>query len=364
MRIDFKRAKQILEEEATAAATGPVSDKWIARIRKLEEACGDRNLTFLAALGTALLARATNPEVDVSTLKASTSERGYSARSLCKEVLAALAPRLGIDLGVTGREPLNNQPFFAEERITDALPIRPEQRPALQALLESLEVIEHTSSEEEARLALRTFLKTRNRRGAAEGLREGAGHGLTIETLAAAAEQFVLERSERGKRAQAVAAGLLDVTFGEARVVTGRVYDPDRHFPGDVAVRASEWTESDIIRVFEVRDKRVTSEDIVHFAVKVLERGIRQAGMIAVASGQADLDLSEGLSWARAHGLEILVYSDWRSFARHAAFWAEGNATDPAAAAFRHIHARLQELEVSREGIEAWSKIEGGYLNQ
>src|SRR5215831_2987034 len=106
MRIDYKKAEQVLNEEATAAV-GPVSEAWSARIQRLVEACGGSNLTCIAMLGTAMLAKATHLDVDVTTLQAGAGPRGYSARSLATGVLSANRHRLGIDLGANRREPLN-----------------------------------------------------------------------------------------------------------------------------------------------------------------------------------------------------------------------------------------------------------------
>lgn len=125
MLVDKQVALRILEEEVEAAKSDAAPEAWIALIKKLEIACGGDNLTFFAALGTAMLAKATNPAIDVHALKSSVSERGYSARTVCQHVLAAYAPKYGIDLGVTGREPLNNSPFYRESLISENLVVNP-----------------------------------------------------------------------------------------------------------------------------------------------------------------------------------------------------------------------------------------------
>jgi hypothetical protein len=72
--------------------------------------------------------------------------------------------------------------------------------------------------------------------------------------LASFITDFVKENSEGGKRAQAVAAGLLGVFAGSERIVSDRINDPDRHLPGDVGIKRTDnpklWE-----KVFEVRDK-------------------------------------------------------------------------------------------------------------
>ena len=51
-------------------------------------------------------------------------QRGViSADSGCHSVLVPAAAELGISLGVTGREPLNNQPYFRMTRLGDNQPV-------------------------------------------------------------------------------------------------------------------------------------------------------------------------------------------------------------------------------------------------
>jgi hypothetical protein len=42
---------------------------------------------------------------------------------LCHSVLVPLSAELGFSLGVTGREPLNNQPYFRMTRLDDGTPV-------------------------------------------------------------------------------------------------------------------------------------------------------------------------------------------------------------------------------------------------
>ena len=124
----------ILHAEAAASRDQSVSAHWVSLIKSVVDACEGGSRTHIAALGTALLAKATNLQVDVFALKVKGGGEGaYSARSLAKEVLAADAPMLGLDLGVTGREPLNNQPYFRYDRIfpeMDVKATRPVPTPA------------------------------------------------------------------------------------------------------------------------------------------------------------------------------------------------------------------------------------------
>lgn len=372
MRINKEKALRILEEEVASKA--PVPKKWSDRIEALS-AAAEGNKTFIAVLGTALLAKSVEPHVDPFSLKDSTGPRGYSARSLCKDVLAANAPRLHIDLGVRGREPLNNQPFFAENLISEKLPVKESGREPLRLLLEALGALDSIKDPKEARAALRAFLVSRRTEVGLHEIGTKAGDGLTEYTLLRAIQAFVSENSESGKRAQAVVAGLLDVEFGSPRVEVGKVFDPSRHFAGDVVVKnksqtvtsglllgvqdaaSEDYSASTVALAYEVRDKLVTANDLYHFAQRVLDHKGKRAVMVAVAP-QPPLETEEknaAIEWAAERGVRLYVYLGWEQFLRDSLFRAQDDATP--GSAYRAIFQRLAQVEVSPEGIKRWELL-------
>ena len=69
-----------------------------------------------------MIAKAMRLDVDLFAIKplhAHDNPNAFSARSLCHAVLVPLAADLAISIGVTGREPLNNQPYFRMTRLGD-----------------------------------------------------------------------------------------------------------------------------------------------------------------------------------------------------------------------------------------------------
>src|SRR5688572_6589145 len=82
--IDYDKALRILEEEAALAKSQPVEGGWVTQVKALSELCvGGVPRTHIAMLGTALLAKATNPAVDVFALKVQAGTPGaYTARAL------------------------------------------------------------------------------------------------------------------------------------------------------------------------------------------------------------------------------------------------------------------------------------------
>jgi hypothetical protein len=203
-----------------------------------------------------------------------------------------------------------------------------------------------------------------------------AGDNLTESTLLRAIKTFVSENSESGKRAQAVAAGLLDVEFGSHRVEVGKVFDPSRQFPGDVVVRnkpqaiapgllleaqdsaADNYGTSTVALAYEVRDKPVTANDLYHFVQRVLDHEVKRAVMIAVAS-QPPLgtEANDAIEWAAKRGVRLYVYLGWEQFLRDSMFRAQDGATP--GSTYRAIFQRLAQVEVSSEGVERWELLGG-----
>ncbi len=353
MQIDRNEALGILEHEVELAKTDAGPSVWRRRIESLEEACGDSNLTFFAALGTAMLAKATDTDVDVFSLKAGSSDRGYSARSLCQHVLAAYAPRLGIDLGVTGREPLNNSPFFRESTISDQLVVKPGQSPALATLLNCLRELDKIKTRRAAKGALRAFLSVRQRADTNWTLNTDAANRVALRSYAKRVSAYVARRSENGRRAQAVAAGILDAAFGCDRVETGRINDPDARFVGDVVVYSDD-DKKQVQHSFEVRDKRVNDADLNHFTVRLTEHGVSSGAMICPINDVIDESLVSAIEWAEDRNIILRLYPDWNEFVTEVFFWSSNEPSGLLSLATTSIFSRLRELEVSNDGIQEW----------
>jgi hypothetical protein len=356
LRIDHAAARRVLEE-AVASQRPPVTS-WVQRIEHFSSLMPDgAPKTHVAMLGTAVLARATDPRVDVFALKTTRGgPNAYSARSLAQHVLAAEAIRLGIDLGVTGREPLNNQPYFRADRIDQSMEqiVRGDGLPAFRELCGILTELS-TMDAAEAREVLRAFVVVRKRE-APTALGDSGTFTPLPSQLAEAIETFVSGRSEGGRRAQAVAAGLADEAFGDLKVTLGRVNDPDRRLPGDVVLRHIE-PPFQVTRAIEVRDKIVKESDLFHFVHKCLEREVDRAAVLCVARRQSALDSKSATDHAHSLGISLRVYVGWRELLDDAVFSSKRPPRELIGGVGHSIFERLSELEVSTEGIEAWRRI-------
>ena len=227
MKISIPAARDRLAAAyGWAVSERPVPDEWTRRAVEIGES---PSRTYVAALLTAALARATTAEVDAQWLKVTTDPRSYSARGLCHKVLVPASDALGFSLGATGREPLNNQPFFRYDRIdrmdrvhSSAIHHRDlggfggaRAEPAVLGVMR-LDACGDPS----------TRLPVNRRESQARARRS------VVCRLVDAVERLLLDDAEQGRRAQAVVAAAFDLIFSEIHVE--RVNSPSRHFPGDV----------------------------------------------------------------------------------------------------------------------------------
>jgi len=355
--IDKAQATKILLEEGRRAETEDVPVGWEGEVERLSQACTDASKTHIAFLGTALLAKATDINADAFAVKAGAKTSGaYSARSLGHGVLVPNAPKLGISLGVTGREPLNNQPYF---RISRAVPkeilplVKGSSRRPVEILCEILEQLDRVGNAAEARGALRAFIKVRRGYWPAALAAAPTSLPTDLEHLIELIISFVASRSEGGKRAQAAAAGIMDLFAGPDRVETGRINDPDRHLPGDVGVKSVlpgvRWES-----VMEVRDKPVSENDLILFSMKAAEAGVQKAAVLAVASRQREFSAHKAKLWAAARGVDLVVFRGWGDFVGQAVFWCPYPWPEAIANADIFIRNRLIGAEVSSGTLEEW----------
>lgn len=354
MNIDRKLATAVLVAEAASAVHGQVDSHWQHLIENFSRICDEGTRTHIAFLGTAILAKATNIEVDVWCVKARSSEPGaYSARGLGHGVLVTNAPALGINLGVTGREPLNNQPYFQIDRVTRNITVHGNARIALDSLCDILEELSKVTSVAQARVALRAFIFVRRQWNPSYGSLTEVAAGLSVDQLIAIIREFVAEDSEGGKRAQAVVAGLMDLYVGAGRVITSRINDPDRNLPGDVGVKSAS-AEMLWEKTIEVRDKLVKEPDLYHYAQKAMEHQVGEAALIAVNSEQPVLTEATVREWARERGVSLTLFRGWDVFIRQVLFWSEPSSAVAIRTLATLIFSRLKELEVSEAGVETW----------
>jgi hypothetical protein len=360
MKLNKEDAREMLRAQAAAIANGTVvSASWQEKVERLSQLCEEgASKTHIAFLGTVLLAKALDRSADLYAIKP-TLDKGnasaFSARTLCHSVLVPLAAELGINLGVTGREPLNNQPYFRMTRLGDATPIHPGGRAAFDYMLELVKELQAAPSEDAGIQGIRAFIAVRRAYQPRYAAAAGA-IAVSPEQLTAAIAAFVRDNSEGGKRAQAVVAGLFDVFAGDGRVESGRINDPSRKYPGDVCVRSAETPEV-FEKAIEVRDKPVQLSDIQIFGKKCIDMGIREAAIVMVGERQQAVDRAALATWAADFGLGLTLFIGWDTFVDQVLFWAELPKPDAAVQAAICIETRLLGVEALPASVQRWQEL-------
>lgn len=278
MPIDYSAAKVLLQHASSLErGGGAVDPEWVGVVEQVASFEGWR--TPVAVLGVVLLARSLDSSIDPFCLKAGAGGEGtYTPRTLCHGVLVPFAREAGYDLGVTGAEPFNNQPWFRYGRISEDMQVK--NRPALLELIEILNTVA-TLDERMAFDALVAYLSARRVSPPSTG--GGVGPANSLADLVRLVDSFLVH-SEGGKRGQAYTAAVLDLVLDD--VTMARINDPSRTAPGDVRSYSRGFA-------IEIKQKSVDALEIRHFASECERFGFDQAGYVALAPGQEWLDVDE-----------------------------------------------------------------------
>ena len=359
--IDYKLANQLFHKVAANLSAGHSPDaRWRSRIEEFSaqvERVGIR--TYIAMLGTACLAKAVNPKVNVFSLKSSSPHEGsYSARAVATKALVPAALEARVHLGVTGREPLNNQPFFRLSALDDGSlfkVIKTNAKSLAQMLLVMLEKIQEDESGCEARTALAAFISVRRDYWPKYGEAKQGEYSMPLAGLCSAVAEFVRVESEGGRRAQAVAAALFSSGLHSEVLCSDRVNDPDRHFPGDLGIYDGETDQ--VIAAVEVRDKPVASSDVLAFAQKCAEACLSTAGVVAAVGALPSVEEATLEACAFNFGVELRIYESLPELVREALMWSSCNQTEFIARVHMFGRRFLARMEVSVSTVETWDRI-------
>jgi hypothetical protein len=340
LAVALERAYQLARSDADLPAA------WDERVARIEQA----PKTYVAALGAALLAKATDARVDSLAHKPAASDRGYALRSVA-EFLATKQADLGIHLGATGRWPLNNAPFNRNhERIDRFHSISPQARPFYEDLVRYLRELDR-ASQEEATEALAVFI--RRRRAFAESelqrRRTRVGAAAPFADVLEAASLFVTEDPEGGRRGQAFAAAVLDCAYPAVRLRT--INDPGR-------IDVSAWHGEAMRLAVEVKQLAVEEGVALELAADAADAGCDRALLVAFGPRQALLDRErihhESLT---NYGVLVEVTTSVREFVSSILLSADVPIVDVAYRLQHRFDARMIEIGVGSDSRERWNHL-------
>lgn len=351
MAIDIPAddAIRVLEHAAELArdSAHQPSALWLDRVAKLE--AWKSNKLALTAFGAAILAKATEPNVDpLALIDRSGDSNSYNARLFARDVLVPNAARLGFLLGTPGPDPLAGSPWFGPERIDDIDKWRPAARQAADDLVGWLASLSH----DDAQLALVAFV--RRRTAAMEHQVEqrkqalvSAGRVVPLEELGAAVDRFISRNPEHGRRGAAAAAAAFSAAG--LRVVARPVHDPGQI---DVDVLGSEGL---LTIGIEVKQKPATEQDALDIAVGCREEGATRAVLCAFGQGTERLPDGRLAHEAdRDHGVILHIVYSTGDLIRLAALASQRPRPAILADYPTRLAEHLAELDGSDDGLAQW----------
>lgn len=345
--IDYSAAEIVLLETlALARGEARLPVEWTSHARSVFEL---ESMTWTPAFATLLLAKAADERIDTMSLKAETDvPDAYSARGLCHKVLVPAAIKHRFSIRNTGREPLNNQPFFRYDRIDKIDRVRkPADREYFLDVAERANKLTGT----EARQAFAAFLREALAVTAAAQNVVVKTNGLTAHGVHVAVGDFLrFDTKDRPQRLQAFAAACLDLNFEEVR--TRRINDPSRDTPGDVhAVRGGS-----VAIAMEVRGKAVTAADLATFARTCEAAAVDRAVMFMDTPQQPVLDAQGTSRDGAINSTQIVVFDSATSLLEDALLWASLPLNEAISCFSKNFLVRLREIEVRTPTLQEWSR--------
>jgi hypothetical protein len=353
--IKSDRLELILEKAVRLAESNvALPEIWLDRVDRISESPFG---TYIAALGTALLAKASDGRIDALAIKAKAGPTAYSMRGVVK-VLAARAPDYGYHLGVTGPEPLNNQPWFGSSRVDRITNLHVEAKPFHRDLVRYLSDLNRLS-QEQAFEALAAFIGRRMTVAAEERARATtlrAKAGASFSELLEVVETFVWNDPEGGRRGQALVAAVLDLAHNEVDLAA--INDP-RMF--DVAVKEQGLAVLGI----DVKQKAVDEASVMHLAREAAARSVDKVLMVALAQDQRPLDRPRiAATCLDDFGVVAGVFEGVPELLGDVALQAPVSLAEFTRSLPEQYLRRMQEHGVSADGQQFWVDLCNGLSEQ
>lgn len=344
IRISPAAASQRLEEAFEwASSSRPVPETWTNFAQQTFEMASK---TYTPALGTVLLARATDDRIDPLSIKAEYGPHTYSLRTLGHLVLVPAARRLGFSIRNTGREPLNNQPFFRYDHMSVIDRVR--DKPGHARFVSGVNEI-GTLDRNEALSALAAFLRIAievAQRLKTYKVDEGT---LTVQRIITAVESFLRDGVDRPRRAQALVAAAFDVTHEDVR--SRKLNDPSRDYPGDVQA----FNDDHAILAVEVRAKNMLPTEVSGFVNACWKANIGRAFIVILTPSHkvlpSEILRQEALS---DHGVLLTIVERAEDLLFNIFGWSKLELDAALRVFVISVLGRLKEIEAIDQSLAGW----------
>jgi hypothetical protein len=331
--------------DALALARGGTS--LIAEFEEATEVVGrSRSKTFTPVMGTALLAKAAEPRVDILSLLARSGPSGFSA-SRIGGIFFEKVSAAGIDARCRSRAFHNNNPFEGEERIGQFPSCR--DQAGLRLLISSLNAAQPLAKAR-ALDAFASFLRARERLSTAPAAAPRIAGAISIGAAIGLLDSFVVEASEGGKRGQALLVGCVRAVFDDVES-SDKVNDPSFRSPADLVVRDGN---GNITIVGEAKQKLVTDSDVLAVCQAAAASGASAVIYAALAPGQGPLGVSR--EPRERHDVAVQTFESVESLVDASIVWSGEPASTAVPQVLVEFRAAMIDLDVDPETIEDWDE--------
>lgn len=348
IQINHNEATQVLGRAFAAASAGAHDRHWLDLVG---EVWAFASKTYVPALGTILLAKAVDDRVDVGTIKVLTDDdhpRTFSLRMLCHSVLVPESKRLRFSIRSTGREPLNNQPWFRFSHVDEIDRVRdPRDLQRYREILQEVDQLDRMG----AQLALTSYVFVGIREMGKRQLISHASGSLSFDSIADGLDELM----QFGGPYVVQALGAVFASQFAPRIATRRLNDPSRDFPGDVQALDDQGNP---VLSLEARNKKVSMGDVYAFAGACAEHGISRAIVLELTGASTSLDKRQVMAdcWERFE-VAVAIIDSMTAYISMAVVF--GNS-EPSLffADFAHTLSRhLDEIEAPEVTREKWAEI-------
>lgn len=360
-KVDLEIAQQLMLDAISFAddpqqSSDPDFVLWKGRIQAYSELVKEAGYTTtVALLGGALIAKGTNPHVDVMSIKARNRHPGaYNARGPVENVLYPASRLHGFDIGSTSKNPLNGE-TFRHDSATE-LEIKGKGRDLVNPLIALLHEVSLLPGRDTALRALAAYVHVRRGFVPAYDSPPPGESLATAAELTAAITGFVSANSEGGGRAQVATGGLFDAVYGYERVRLGKTNEPDRNIAGDVLVWEAQ-SSNEVVLAVEVRDKPVSLVDLLAVVSKLQRTRVHKGVVVAVAADQRPIPSAVYEQHASERGIRLRVLESWGDLVGDMLLWADRPESRIVPLAVSRIRERIMQMQMPQETVVAWDAV-------
>jgi hypothetical protein len=327
--------------------------RWLTRAEQLGKS---PSVAFIAAVGAVLLAKATDPQIDVLVIQEREGSAGaFSLRGPAR-VLGTKRHAYGYDIGSSSdRDPINHGTLIGSTRWDVALHrITPRHKAFFQVILQWLRDV-NTLTKEQALEALAAYLRVR------QAVVPGASVAQlptsliqvpSLTDLVDVLEGFVSADPEEGARGMALVAAAFRTAGLEAGL-------PSRHDPRRIDVPIKRAGE--LVLASEVKQEETSEAVADTLARDAASHGARRALLAVLRPGVLlRFDRASVIQRAeRDHGVVLRVTDGVRQLLHEALIAGECDVDAFCAALPRALGEALRDIRVAEATIDTWVAIAG-----